>query len=96
MVIFPSNPVSLMVNVKALVFKPSVKKKKCLKSQGSIKIPVLTQKDNFSSISRKGNLQNLQKFTSHPAPTLSSASTAEAVNWRRWANMIFHISVLSL
>lgn len=62
MVIFPPNPISLMVNVKALVFKSSLKKKKCPKSQGSIKIPVLTQKDNFSSISRKGNLQNLQFY----------------------------------
>lgn len=28
MVIFPPNPISLMVNVKALVFKSSLKKKK--------------------------------------------------------------------
>lgn len=28
MVIFPPNTISLMVNVKALVFKPSLKKKK--------------------------------------------------------------------
>lgn len=48
-------------NVKALVFKPSLKKK-YPKSQDSIKIPVLTQKDNFSNISRKGNLQNLQFY----------------------------------
>lgn len=79
MVIFPPDTTSLMVNVKALVFKPSLKKKKCLKSQGSIKIPVLTQKDNFSSISRKGNLQNLQ-FYDPPAPTPSSALQ---MRWRQ-------------
>lgn len=62
----------MIVNVKALVFKTPLEKK-CPKSQGSIKIPVLTQKDNFSSISRKGNLQNVQTYLMPgPHPRLSS------------------------
>lgn len=69
MVIFLPNTVSLMVNVKALVFTPSLKKKSP-KSQCSIKIPVLTQKDNFSNISRKRNLQNLRFYLlPRPHPT---------------------------
>lgn len=60
---------------KHLFLNHQLKKKKCLKSQGSIKIPVLTQKDNFSSISRKGNLQNLQIYLPpRPHPELCKYS----------------------
>lgn len=99
--IFRFNPMYRMVSVKALVFKPSPKKKrggpKGPRSEDSIKIPVLTQKDKISNISRKGNLQNLQFYL---LPQLLLPSPARQMWWRQsiggGGNTAFHVSVLTL
>lgn len=80
MVIFPHNTISLMVNVKALVFKPSLKKSP--KSLGSIKIPVLTQKDNFQASAERGTYR-ICSFNLLPRPhsQLCKYSGDNALKW---------------
>lgn len=58
-----------MGDMKALVFKSSLKKKSP-KSQDSIKIPKLTQKDTFFKHQQKGELTEFAISPPTPALTL--------------------------
>lgn len=92
-VIFPPITIRLMVNVKALVFKNRLKKKKKKpKISRQYQNTCADSERKIFTHQQKRNLQNLQPELL-PLPTPASALQ---MRWAGWVDMIVHVPVSPL